>query len=164
MKNLKFRYTALDADAPRVKSMAEATGFFSPEEVAIAIELVNERLVKGDVSGYYFIFAEQEEGMIGYACFGPIAGTKHSFDLYWIVVHPDHQGKGIGKRLMEESESAILKIGGRRIYVDTSSRDQYKPTRSFYVNCGYVEEAVLRDFYSPGDSKVIFSKRIGAES
>lgn len=166
MKNIsiKFRFSACEEDVARVKNMVEATGFFSPEEVDIAIELVNERLAKGDASGYFFIFAEHENRTVGYTCYGPILGTKHSYDLYWIVVHPDFQGHGIGRKLMTESELAMLKMGGRRTYVDTSSREQYSPTRAFYGNCGYVEEAVLRDFYSPGDSKIIFSKTLGPPS
>jgi hypothetical protein len=48
--------------------------------------------------------------------------------------------------------------GARRVYADTSSRLQYKPTRAFYLACGYVREAILADFYAPDDGKVIFVK------
>ena len=42
------------------------------------------------------------------------------------------------------------------MYIETSNRPQYASTRAFYERCGYVCEAVLRDFYAPGDDKVIF--------
>ena len=156
-----FRYDIVPADVSRVKEIVESTGFFSAEEVNIAVELANERLQKGGDSGYHFIFAEYNNCVIGYTCFGPIPATKFSYDLYWIVVHADFQLSGIGGELMRKSEDAIAKRGGRRIYVDTSSREQYEPTRRFYRKSGYKEETVLKDFYSPGDSKVIFSKEIG---
>jgi RimJ/RimL family protein N-acetyltransferase len=34
----------------------------------------------------------------------------------------------------------------------------YNRTRRFYERCGYREEATLREFYSPGDDKVIYVK------
>ena len=65
--------------------------------------------------------------------------------------------RGIGKALLQMSEEIISK-GGQRIYVETSSRAQYEPTRKFYRSCGYQEEAMLSDFYAPGDDKVIYVK------
>ena len=98
--------------------------------------------------------------MLGYTCYGPIPGTDASFDLYWIAVHPDTQGKGVGKTLIRESEERIKAVGGQRVYIETSSKDQYVPTRRFYLACGYAQEALLADFYRPGDSKVIYSKAL----
>ena len=51
-------------------------------------------------------------------------------------------------------------VRGRRIYIETSAKPQYEPTRSFYVRCGYVEEARFRDFYAPGDDKLVYGKSL----
>lgn len=156
----RFRTEAFQSDIASVKAIVESTGFFYESEVEIAIELVSERLSKGDASGYHFIFAEREGNVIGYACYGPIAGTQSSYDLYWIVVHKEYQRSGLGARLMGMSEETIAQRGGCRVYVETSSRPLYEPTRKFYSKCGYVEEALLTDFYAPGDSKVILTKTL----
>ncbi|MCX5832942.1 MAG: hypothetical protein NTV99_00205 [Deltaproteobacteria bacterium] len=58
------------------------------------------------------------------------------------------------------TEEKIAGLGGKRIYVDTSSRPLYEPTRLFYEKCGYRKEAVLKDFYAEGDSKFIYSKAL----
>ncbi len=50
--------------------------------------------------------------------------------------------------------------GGSRVYVETSSRPLYEPTRAFYLARGYREEARLPDFYGPGDAKVMYVKVI----
>ena len=147
-------------DPEVVRGITESTGFFYAEEVATAVELVDERLAKGDASGYSFVFAEDGGRTIGYACFGPIACTKASFDLYWIAVHADARGKKIGTLLLDESERLIREAGGRRIYVETSSRPLYEPTRAFYLARGYREEARLAEFYGPGDAKVIYVKEL----
>jgi GNAT superfamily N-acetyltransferase len=96
--------------------------------------------------------------MIGYSCYGPIPATKFSVDLYWIAVDQSWQGKGIGRMLLEESERMIAKSGLSRIYVETSGRHQYKPTREFYLRCGYQQVACLEHFYAPDDAKYIYLK------
>ena len=152
------RYEVEPRDAERIKALVRITGFFNPAEVDVAAELVQERLAKGAGSGYDFILAEHYGRLAGYACYGPIPGTSSSYDLYWIAVHPDYQGKGLGRRLLTEVERLVKQAGGTRIYVDTSQRVQYASTRAFYESCGYRLESVLSDFYAPGDGKVIYCK------
>src|SRR5512145_1082421 len=90
-----LRHEAVDDDRRRVRDIVEATGFFTPAEVGVAIELIDERLVRGEASGYHFVFADGDGDTAGYACYGPIAGTRSSFDLYWIAVRPAAQGTGL---------------------------------------------------------------------
>lgn len=147
-------------DRQRVGQIVESTGMFRPDEVSVAVELVDERLAKGEASGYHFAFAEMGGRVVGYACFGPIACTISSFDLFWIAVVPELQGQGLGRRLVDESERQIRALGGQRVYIDTSGRPQYEPTRRFYERCGYAVQAILPDFYAPGDDRVIFFKKL----
>jgi ribosomal protein S18 acetylase RimI-like enzyme len=76
------------------------------------------------------------------------------------VVHRTWQGCGVGRQLLAEVERRVAERGGRQIYIETSGRDQYLPTRRFYENHGYQVAAVLPDFYTVGDPKVIFVKRL----
>ncbi|NLS92637.1 MAG: GNAT family N-acetyltransferase [Planctomycetaceae bacterium] len=161
-QTVTLRQTATPADREHVRAIVESTGMFRPDEVDVAVELVDERLAKGEPSGYYFLFAEQQGRVVGYACYGPIACTVSSFDLFWIAVCQDQQGRGLGRRLLEESERLIARAGGTRIYIETSGRSDYLPTRRFYERCGYAVEATLADFYAPGDDRVIFGKVLGA--
>lgn len=157
-----FREVPTPADIEAVRAIVSASGFFSEPEIEVAVELVEERLSKGLSSGYDFLFAEEGKEMLGYACYGPIPCTVASWDLYWIAVQPELQGRGIGRRILGLVERKIGKRGGKRIYVDTSSRALYRPTLAFYTRCGYRQEAVLKDFYAPGDSKVLFVKVLEA--
>ena len=139
--------------------MVAATDFFRLDEIDVAVELVDTRLEKGVSSGYEFIFAEQQNHLIAYACYGPIACSVGSFDLYWIVVDPACQGRGLGRRLLQEVEQRICQTGGRHIYIETSGQPKYEPTRGFYERCGYEIAAVLTDFYDNGDDKLIWCKK-----
>ncbi|MBU3914456.1 GNAT family N-acetyltransferase [bacterium] len=126
--------------------------------MSIAKELVDDRLKKRDASGYHFVMADHYGRLAGYACFGQIPCTASSYDLYWIVVHPDFQERGLGSRLLNETERRVKAAGGSRVYVDTSQRMQFASTRAFYEIRGYRLETVLKDFYAPGDGKVLYCK------
>lgn len=158
-----YRSIADGNDVGRVESVTRATGFFSEEEVGIARELVEEHLSKGESeSGYYFLLqdAPNSSTLDAYACFGPVPGTKASFDLYWIVVAPEAQGLGWGRRLLAAVEVRVREAGGKRLYADTSSRPQYAATRAFYERTGFTQVAYLEDYYDEGDGKVIYAKRV----
>ncbi len=154
-----FRYDVRPEDGETVREIVAATGYFTPSEVDVAVELVQENLAKGAAaSGYHFIFAEHGGKTIAYLCYGPIPCTVSSHNLYWIAVRPDFQGKGLGKALMREAEKRIRAASGSRIYIDTSYKAQYEDTRAFYISLGYELDALLKDFYSTGDDKVIYRK------
>lgn len=153
---VRSQVAASDRDA--VRRIVEATGFFRPDEVEVAVELVEEALAKGEASGYHFVFAEIEGRVAGYACYGPVPCTLGSYDLYWIAVDPHRQGQGLGQMLVRAAEREIVQRGGRHIYIETSGRPQYTPTRSFYQRCGYEIVAVLPEFYDRDDDKVIWCK------
>jgi acetoin utilization deacetylase AcuC-like enzyme/GNAT superfamily N-acetyltransferase len=153
-----WRESVREADAPRVRDLVAATGMFTAEEIAIAEELVQERVAKGRASGYEFVLLEEDGVLVGYACYGPIPGSASSHDLYWIAVHPDRQGRGFGQQVMARAEAAMKRAGAQRIYIDTSTSARYAPTRAFYQRSGFTLTAELPDFYHPGDGKAIFSK------
>jgi len=163
-KEIIYREDVRPSDRDHVRHLVESSGYFSQKEIGIAIELVEERLSNGAQSGYFFLFAEWEGNIIGYTCFGPIPDTPYSYDLYWIVVHNNFRRSGIGKALLARTEYLIEKQGGRLIYIDTSSRNQYRTTRMFYSRCGYLKDAFMKDFYNPGDSKITYVKDIHSES
>ena len=74
---------------------------------------------------------------------------------------PSQQGKGLGGRLLLEVERRALACGASQMFLDTSGRAQYEPTRAFYLRMGYRVAGTLEDFFAAGDDKVIFAKRLG---
>ena len=157
-----YRYEPTAADADAVRQIIGSTEFFRPDEVAVAVELVDERRNRGPASGYFFVFVDTDEGLAGYACYGPIACTLHSYDLYWIAVDPEFQRRGLGRQLLAESERLIAALGGQRVYIETSDRPLYLPTRRFYKQNGYTLAAQLPEFYGPEDGKLVYVKVLPA--
>jgi GNAT superfamily N-acetyltransferase len=158
LSTMELRTEAQPADRAIVREILTATMLFRAAEIDVAVELVDARLAAGPASGYEFVFAEQEGHLVGYVCFGKNALTLYSFEVYWMAVRPEQQGRGIGRLLLEEAERRIGAVAGTRIYLETSGRADYQTTRAFYERCGYRLEAVVEDFYGPGDSKAIYVK------
>ena len=140
----------------RLERLTRGTGLFREEEVATAVELLDEHLA-GD-EDYRFIGAFDADELIGYACWGPTPGTEGTWDLYWIVVARERQGAGIGSMLLRHVERTLATERGRLVVVETSSRADYEPTRGFYEARGYTRTAVIPGYYAPGDDLVIYLK------
>ncbi|HZI21762.1 MAG TPA: GNAT family N-acetyltransferase [Gemmatimonadales bacterium] len=144
------------AQRARLERITAATGLFRPDEVAIAVELLDDALA-GDAD-YRFLGAYADDELAGYACWGPTPGTTGTYDLYWIVVDPPRQGNGIGTQLLGAVEQQLTTDDGRLVIVETSSRADYAPTRAFYERRGYARAATIPGYYAPGDDLVIYLK------
>ena len=175
-------------DRQVVLSFLADTGFFRPDEIDIARELLDSAIAEG-TKGHYQSFVAcvnqgsgfrdqgsgaedrvaadprpptpdtlQSSAPVGWVCWGPTPCTLGTFDIYWIGVAAAWQGRGIGWALTAFAEQAIADRGGRLFVVETSSRETYAPTRRFYEALGYREAGRIPDFYGPGDDRVIFIK------
>jgi ribosomal protein S18 acetylase RimI-like enzyme len=160
IENIRIRTKVIEEDLNNVREILESSKFFYEFEIDVAVELVQEYLDYGAESGYLFLFVEVDGRTLGYACFGHISVTKRSYDLYWIGVHEDCRGLGLGKILMKETEKIVKDLGGKSIYIETSSRDKYIPTQKFYISYGCDLIARITDFYDDGDDKLLYRKDV----
>ena len=158
---ISLRYEPCKHDLDGVEQILRVWGQFRPAEIAVARELVIDRLEKGQRSEYRFIFAERnDKHMVGFACYGPIAVTVSSFDLYWIAVEKEAVGTGIGTKIMEELLRLVSSEGGTKIFAETSSVPSYAQARSFYHRHGFEQICTVPDFYAPGDDKLVFGRSL----
>jgi ribosomal protein S18 acetylase RimI-like enzyme len=144
-----------------LEQLTRDTGLFREEEVATAVELLDESL--GGDEDYQFLGAFDDDRLVGYACWGHTPGTEGTSDLYWIVVDRKRQGHGIGSELLGEVEHRLTADGRRLVVVETSSRADYAPTRGFYEARGYSRTATIPAYYAPGDDLVIYTKDLNGD-
>ncbi|MBI2841016.1 MAG: GNAT family N-acetyltransferase [Acidobacteria bacterium] len=149
------------SDRGEIERIVRETGVFSEQEVAIALELLDIAITNPAQRDYEIHVAEDDCGVLGYICFGPVPLTQGVYDLYWIAVSPGAQGKGVGKQLVAFMEDALEARRARKVMIETSSTPVYDPTRAFYLRLGYHEAARIADFYKPGDAKVIYARDLG---
>jgi ribosomal protein S18 acetylase RimI-like enzyme len=153
------------ADRGGVFRILENAGNFTPEEVATALELIDEWLELGEHSGYltYVLesIGEETSDVLGYVSFGPTPLTESTYDLYWIAVDKSKHRGGVGKRLMKFTEEEIVRRGGRLLLIETSSMETYGGTIQFYERSGYELAGKIKEYYKAGDDKLIFAKQLG---
>ena len=86
--------------------------------------------------------------------------ADRTWQLWWLVVRKDTQGKGIGGQLLRYVEDDLCSRNGRLLFIETGLVPHYELTRQFYRKHGYEQHALLQDFYADGDSMVVFRKRL----
>jgi ribosomal protein S18 acetylase RimI-like enzyme len=151
--------TTAKADRKPILDLLARTGFFRPDEFAVAREVLDDALTKGPQGHYQSLCSVATNGQVlGWICYGPTPCCIGTYDIYWLAIDPSYQGRGLGKRMMTHAENDIARRGGRMTIVETSSRELYDPTNKFYVACGYDPQGRIPDFYVAGDDKIIYVK------
>jgi ribosomal protein S18 acetylase RimI-like enzyme len=152
------------ADVPAVEALLLASRpIFSDVECRTALDMFQAGLAAPhEEHAYQLLVAEDDGSVAGYACFGSVPLTRGAFDLYCIAVAPERRGRGIGRALLRRAEELAASQGGRLLMAETSGRPAYEGTRAFYERAeSWRSCARIRDFYAPGDDKVVYVKYLG---
>lgn len=143
-------------DIAALKIVVDSSGLFPSE------------LLDDMIAGYFNKTAPQEIWLtqevngtpMAIAYCAPEKFTEGTYNLYLIAVHEDVRGQGIGAGLMNHIENLLRESGQRILLVETSGLGEFELTRNFYDKCAYHREAVIREFYTTGEDKVIFWKKL----
>lgn len=143
-------------DLPGLKKVVDSSGLFPSEYLE---GMISDYFNNPDSQDIWFTKIENDTPVaIGYCA--PEKLTEGTSNLYAIGVLNELQGKGTGKAMMNYIENLLKQLSYRILIVETSSDDQFKLTRKFYENLGYLHEATIRDFWQEGEDKVIFWKKL----
>lgn len=161
---LTFRSKIKSQDLENVRAISASSGIFDEDDVDITVCLADDALYQlehPEDDDYphdtKFLFAELDGKTCAYACYGEIADSDASYELYWLATHNDCRGKGIGKKLIAELIRILNEKGGQKLFIKTDSKPQYKATRGFYDSCGFTLEATLKEYYSKDNDCCIYS-------
>lgn len=146
------------SDVEGLEKLLKKIPNFNEAEVKVAMELIEITVNNPDQTDYNIFVYEEDGRILGYHCTGKRPLTDAVYDLYWIVADPEHSGKGIGKNLLEHAENFVKERKGRWILAETSSKESYLSTQSFYLRNNYTIISEIKDFYSVGDNLLIFGK------
>ena len=80
----------------------------------------------------HFYVVEEEGRIIGCGAIGPYWGKEDESSLFSIFVHPDYQGKGVGRAIVEALEKDEFALRARRIEIPASITGL-----PFYQKMGY---------------------------
>jgi GNAT superfamily N-acetyltransferase len=150
----------LPGEAAAILEITANVGVFNSDEVETVGELLDEYYADSEESGYYFLSYREHGRVLGYVCWGPRPLSEGGYDLYWICVSKEAQGKGVGRALMKQLEIEALKRNGLWIIIETSSTEHYSAARQLYERSSYQKSMELADFYNAGDNLVVYTRRL----
>ncbi len=146
-------------DTDSIMSLADAIGLFEGEELEVLGDMLSGYFDGSLGEGHSWIVCD-DDGVVGVGYFAPEQYAYGVYNLYFIAVHPKYQGKGNGSLMLNYVEKTLAEKGQRLLLVETSGLPNFELTRKFYCKQGYEEEARIREFYKPGDDKIIFRKAL----
>jgi ribosomal protein S18 acetylase RimI-like enzyme len=146
-------------DRPALAALVSQDGLFTKEEISVALELIDGAIA--EPGGEYRVLVADCDGRVaGYICYGPTPMTEGTWDLYWIVTHPEVRGRGVARSLVEKMESELRGLGACHVRVETSQTEGYGAAHTFYEKMRYPVVARFPDFYKPGDDLLVMYKRL----
>jgi ribosomal protein S18 acetylase RimI-like enzyme len=79
----------------------------------------------------------------------PLPSHEHVLEINGLAVDPDHQGTGLGRRLVEAAKSEAARRGARKLTLRVLAPNA--SARRLYESCGFHVVAVLEEeFYLEG--------------
>lgn len=146
MSDLRFR-PATQADDPFFREVEFQTTWHSldeedrsrlkPQEVKEALTATHELLLSRD-GNQVFIAEDAQGNRVGLLWFGVNRNLVSGEDEAWVYnvsVVKEHQGRGIGKKLMEYAETVAREGGFRVLGLMVSSHNI--PARALYEKLGF---------------------------
>ncbi|MFB2981825.1 GNAT family N-acetyltransferase [Microseira sp. BLCC-F43] len=150
-------------DSAALIALAVAAGMFPANETEALGKVLADYFTGNLDDGHVWVTDEEEGEPCGVAYYAPDPMADRTWYLYMIAVHPDCQRQGRGTALIQHVENALRSRGERLLLVETSGLAKYDRARAFYINCGFEQEARIRDYWAAGDDKVVFRKALNAD-
>ena len=72
----------------------------------------------------------------------PLPSHRHVLEVNGLAVDPGHQGRGVGRRLVEEAKQEARRRGARKLSLRVLAPNV--SARRLYEGCGFVVEGVLK--------------------
>jgi len=92
------------------------------------------------------LVAEEGGEIVGYVAVGRatrLESNRHVADIRGLAVAPDHQGRGLGRALVQAALDAARERGARKVTLRVLGPNT--AARALYESCGFVVEGVRRD-------------------
>lgn len=142
-------------DAEKAFHIAEKLPSFFDKEGLKQIEL--------DTKNHILYGAYSGKEMIGFVTYKEI--NSDTIEMSWLGVLSERQGKGVGKKLVNQTLNELsskYKVCEVKTLSDTDSYKPYRNTRAFYKHIGFIPIETINPYPGWGDNPCqIFVKFFG---
>ncbi len=105
---------------------------YSPAYLEGIVQRKQPADILAEAEHFHFYVAVDGDRILGCGAIGPYWGSLTESSLFTLFVHPAHQGKGIGRQLIQALEQDPYGLRAQRIEVPASIT-----AAPFYRKCGY---------------------------
>lgn len=103
-----------------------------------------------------WVLEDAEDGVVGYAVVWCILDQG---EIANIAVSPEHRGRGLGARLLEDMLGVAGKRGVKTMYLEV--RVSNRAARSLYERFGFHRVGTRKDYYeAPREDALVMMKRL----
>lgn len=146
----------INTDVTYLKEVVDSSELFPSDYLD---EMLADYFNNPDTEDNWFTYVEKNLPVaIGYCV--PEKLTVGTYNLLALGVKKDFQGRGIAAEMMQYIEQLLKQKEGRILIVETSSHPAQHAANQFYAKMNYTREAVIRDFWSDGEDKIVFWKKL----
>lgn len=149
---------SLASDLDEVRTLVEEIGNFTSEERTNLMDSIDYYTRNPEYGEFKTLIYRADLRLCGLLSYGRGLG-EGTFEIYWIAVAQDMQGKSIGANLLLHAEAEIALMNGRIIFIETESGDRYERARRLYMKNGYRLAASIPDYFAEGNDKQVYSKK-----
>lgn len=153
---------AIREDRTALLTLIEASGLFPPSELTDIAQLLDDYHQGALGEGHNWIVDDQQGELVSSAYYAAERFTDGTWNLLMIVVHPDRRRQGFAAQLVRHIEQSLAGHGHRVLLVETSSLPLFEGARTLYRQCGFDEEARIRDYYRESEDKFIYRRKLAA--
>jgi ribosomal protein S18 acetylase RimI-like enzyme len=147
---------AAAGDIEVIAGIAEGSGMFGPEEVAFLRDLAAADLAaaEGDRVWFLALGPDGRPAGAGYLAPEPLQGDVRN--LLFLSVLPALRRTGAGRAIVRHAAHLSRAGGARLLLIETNSAAAFAAARALYEGEGFTVDGRVRDYYAPGEDKVIF--------
>ena len=122
MKIRRFRETDAQEVSALIAKTLRTTNIrdYSPEFIENEVKVLTPEYIAWRASWTHFYVVCEGEDIIGCGAIGPYWGSETESSLFTIFVHPDHQGRGIGRQIVRTLEQDEFARRASRIEIPAS--------------------------------------------
>lgn len=141
-KNMIDIKPATKKDLHIISSLAQEIWFatyrdyLSEEQIVFMLENIysEKSLSEQQQEGHQFLLVQENTKPKGFASFSETANS-YIFKIHKIYLHPDFQGKGAGRKMIDYISNEVSSRGGTTLELNVN-RDN--PAKKFYEKTGFV--------------------------
>tara|TARA_B100000686_G_scaffold222609_1_gene229809 strand:+ start:114 stop:554 length:441 start_codon:yes stop_codon:yes gene_type:complete len=131
------------ATSIRPASLDDVTAILEIENKTNQMPWSKAQFISSMEVGHYSVVLHEDNNILGFAIYSPIIPESH---LLNIAIHPVHQGKGLGDKLLQQVIFQNKTIGVKVISLEV--RASNFPAINLYEKRGFCKDAIRSNYYS----------------